>query len=188
MPNFLRRFALFPLAFAAVFLIASAAHATTFYFSYTAPGSVSGSGFLTGTDEGVINGNQAWLLTSGTGVFHDGVNSGPIALVANPNGPANSSLSPSTLFTYDDLLFPDAGPGQYLDVNGLYFSFGSLELNLYEFLGDGWYEDNGNGGYGALAVSTTPEPASWLLLGGGLLVLVLARIRGSRRSRLHPIS
>lgn len=183
----LRQFAFFPFALAAVLWIAPVANATTFYFSYAAPGGVSGSGLLTGTDEGVINGNQAWLLTSGTGFFDDGVDSGPIALVPNPNGPDNSSQSPSTLITYDDLLFPDAGPGQYLDVDGLYFSFGSLELNLYDFLGDGWYEDNGNSGYGALAVVPTPEPPSWPLLGAGFLVLVLVRMRRSRPGLL-PIS
>jgi hypothetical protein len=121
-------------------------------------------------------------------VFNDSVNSGSISLVPNPNGPANSSLSPSTAITYDDLLYPSAGPGQYLDVNGLLFNFGGIELNLYDYLGDGWFENNGNSGYGTLAVSVTPEPASWLLLGAGLFVLMLARIRRSRRSGLFPIS
>lgn len=188
MQKTLRQLALVPLALAAVVLIAPAAHADSFDFSYTAPGGVSGSGTLDGTFEGIINGDQAWLITSGTGVFDDGVNSGPITVVPNLNGPDNSSLSPSGFFTYDDLLFPYAGPGQYLDVDGLLFSFGSLELNLYDFLGDGWSEDNGNGGYGTLAVTPTPEPGSWLLLGAGLLVLILARNWRSRPSGLLPNS
>lgn len=182
MPNFLRRFALFPLACAAVLWIAPEAHASSFNFSFTAPGGVSGSGILDGTFEGVINGSQAWLITSGDGVFHDGIDSGPITVVPNPNGPANSSLSPSEYFAYDDLLFPSADPGQYLDVNGLLFSFGSLELNFYDFLGDGWSENNGNGGYGTLAVAPTPEPGTWLLLGTGFLVLMFIRTRRSKPS------
>ncbi|MGB0065874.1 MAG: PEP-CTERM sorting domain-containing protein [Terracidiphilus sp.] len=181
MQKSLRRFALFPLAWAAVLWIAPVAHANTFYFSYIAPGGVSGTGILDGTFEGVIDGNQEWLITSGSGVFHDGVNNGAIALVPNLNGPDNSSLSPSGQITYDDLLFPSAGPGQYLDSDGLLFSFGGLELNLYDFhfpvfFGDSWFEDNGNGGYGTLAVAATPEPDSWLLLGAGLLALMLARL------------
>jgi hypothetical protein len=179
------------LAFVSVALAAAlctipVAHADTFDFSYTAPFGVSGSGTLDGTFEGIINGNQAWLITSGDGVFDDGIHSSPITLVPNPDGPDNSSLSLSGLFAYDDLLFPNAGSGQYLDVDGLLFSFDGIELNLYDYLGDGWGDDNGNGGYGTLAIAPTPEPSSWLLLGSGLLVPMLAWMRRSRPSRLLP--
>jgi hypothetical protein len=178
----LKRFSLQLLVVAAALAIVPATKADTFYFTYSAPGGVSGSGSLSGTFEGIINGNQAWLLSSGTGAFNDGTNSGPIALVPNPNGPLGTSLSPSSYFTYNDLLYPYAGPGNYLDSLGLLFSFTGLELNLYDFFGDGWYEDNGNSGDGTLSVSLVPEPGSWLLLAAGLLVLAVVRIRRTRLS------
>jgi hypothetical protein len=59
MQNVLARLAYCAFVFAVVLWIASVAHADTFYFSYTAPSGVSGSGTLVGTSEGVINGSEA---------------------------------------------------------------------------------------------------------------------------------
>jgi hypothetical protein len=172
----LKRLSISSFAIAVALAIVPVARADSFTFSYTAPGGVSGSGTLAGTPEGIINGNQAWLLNSGSGTFNDGTNSGSITLVPNPNGPGGTSLSLSTYFTYDDLLYPPAGPGNYLDSLGLLFNFGSAELNLYDFLGDGWYENNGDSGYGTLTITLIPEPGTWLLLGSGLLLLAIARL------------
>jgi hypothetical protein len=175
----LKRLAIAFLALAAAFAIHPTARAATFGFSYTAPGGVSGWGTLTGTDvSGYVE------ITSATGTFDDGVDSGSISLISNPNAP-NASLSPSGDFAYDNLLFPGNSDGNVLDVDGLLFSFDGMELNLWEQGAagmDGWAESNGNTGYGELTV--TPEPESLVLMGTGLLplaVVLLGTITPARR-------
>ena len=167
-------------------LIVPIAMADSFTFSFSDGGGVSGSGTLVGTDEG----SGEWFITSGTGVFTDGVNSGPISLISNPNGPSNSSVSASLFFAYDDLLFPGSGPAQFLDPDGLLFSFDGLELNLWQTGGgagtDGWAENNGSFGFGTFTAAAettppvlTPEPGTLLLLSSGLAGLVrILRRRG----------
>ena len=175
----MKRLSIAFLALAAAFAITPMAQASTFDFSYSAPGGVSGSGTLTGT-----YGPGYVVITSATGTFDDGVNSGSISLISNPNAPG-ASTSPSGYFAYDDLLSPGVSDGNVLDVDGLLFSFDGMELNLWEQGAagtDGWAENNGNSGYGELTV--TPEPGSLLLLSTGLLGLVVVQLRKARPSRL----
>jgi hypothetical protein len=174
------------LALAAAFAIHPRAKATTIDFSYTAPGGVSGSGILTGTTEasGYI------VITSATGTFDDGVNTGSISLIANPIAP-NPATSPSGLIAYDDVLYPGNSDGNILDVDGLLFSFDGMELNLWEQGApgtDGWAESNGSSGYGELSItpepaSITPEPGSLVLMGTGLLALGVVLLGKTRRAR-----
>jgi hypothetical protein len=180
----MKKFSLTFLALAAALAIAPAAMADSFDFSFS-DGGVSGSGTLFGTFEG----SGVWLLTSGSGTFNDGSGSGVINLVGNPNYPFATLVSetdPSNNFAYDDQLSLFSGPAQYLTVDGLYFTYGSLDLNLYQLGGgpglDGWFEGNGKGDTNGTFTITSydisqngtppvPEPGSFLLLGTGLFAL-----------------
>ena len=182
------------LALAAALAIAPAAKADSFGFIYTAPGGVSGSGILVGTDLGynVSLASDEWLISSVTGgTFDDGVNSGPISLVQNPDTINGSPQSdPYSLFTYDDLLYPYGAGGQNLDYNGLFFNFDGMELNLWEGgfpYTEGWYEydpvtTNSNSGSGIFYI--TPEPGTLLLLSTGLFCLAGLLLRRRAASAL----
>jgi hypothetical protein len=162
------------LALAAALAITPAAKAdSSFDFSYTADGGVSGSGTLVGTDLGYdsIIGSEEWLITYASGTFDDGTNSGQISLIQNPDPAGSQQTSLSGLY-YDDLLFPAGTAGVFVDYDGLLFNFDGMELNLYSsFGGTYWYEDSGAGG-GPGAFEITPEPETLLLFCTGLIGLV----------------
>jgi hypothetical protein len=178
-------FAIFALAL--VVATSPAARADSFNFTFS-DGGVSGSGVLTGVSEAP----GVWLLTGGSGSFNDGVSSGVITLQPNPNYPS-SSLDTYNAFGYDNQLMLWNGPNQYLDANGLFFTFGALDLNIYQSGGgpgnDGWYTSdsdfNTNGDQnGSFAITSysidsgaTPEPGSILLLGTGIFALAGLALR-----------
>lgn len=116
----------------------------SFSFTFT-DGSVSGSGTLYGNFES----SGTWLITSGSGRFNDGIASGPITLIENKDGPGFSNISPSGYYAYDNLLFLVAGSSQFIDEDGMLFSFNGRDLNIWQGGNGpgkgGWAESGGSG-------------------------------------------
>jgi hypothetical protein len=168
------------LALAAALAISPAAKADDFTFTFTdSTSGLSASGELDGINEG----GGVWLIDNGGGNFTYGPTSGSFSVIANPSGPAFSSLSPSGYFGYDDLLTPLDPSGAYVDGNGLLFDFDGVEVDMYYYLGAiNWADNNGDAGIGTFTITSstvTPEPGTWMLLltGMALLATLVARSR-----------
>jgi hypothetical protein len=98
---------------------------STFAFTATDNGSGTYSyGQLTATD----NGDGTFTATSGFLVVLSGPIAGTYDLFPNPNPPF-PFFSPSGAFIVDDILYPSQNPT--LDVDGLLFTGGGLEVNIW---------------------------------------------------------
>lgn len=165
--------------------VSLAVHAERFNFSFgTASSTFSGSGVLT---TGTLQAPGEYLITSVTGSSTTGPNGAAVAissLLAPGSFPtlANGGSFPAN----DNVLFVTSGVGIFSQ-DGLSFLLGDgAQINLYNdgpglnaylFRADGTtaLEDAPTT---ITAVAATPEPASAVLLGTGLLLCVLA---GTRR-------
>ena len=162
------------LLFLVLFALSTASAATLYNFSFV---SLDNAQIATGLLSADSNGDGSYTAVSGTGTY----NGAPITLFANPNG-RTPALSPDNVFVYDNQLFPGADP--LIDVYGLLFRLNSTtnELNIWSgpyvavtFEGQGY--NGGNPGTFTLT-NATPEPATYGLIGAGLIALGLVRRRG----------
>lgn len=164
-------------------LMAVPAMADTFDFTFTnASGDAVLSGQLGGDPIGKdALGNDVFAITYGSATFSDTAwngGNGTYSVALNPNSPnpANSTV-PVGYFTYDDLLTPWAPAGGALDGYGLLVLNGPDTLAIYiggtgignpyywQLADSGGYRVGGNDG----SLVVTPEPASLLMFGSGIL-------------------
>ncbi len=153
-------------------LAATAAHATTFTYSYSGDG-VTGSGTLTAD----LIAPGEYVAVSGTDVAAGGGVNGVLTLIVNPGTP-DEAYSPSGYFIYDDLLLPDSNPavthGGWLFTNGA-----GGEVNIYsngpaDYI---YYDNTGFNVPISIDPSMVPEPAAFALLTSGMAGLVCVRRR-----------
>ena len=143
---------------------------------------------ISGTLTGTLSAPGQLSITSGTGVFIEGLNAPEdLTIYPNPSDP-NQATSPLGAFWYNDLLYLAQDP--QLDVNGLLFTFTSdgapAEMNvwgngtpgsytIYTYINGAYVLQDVSAQFEALPV---PEPWTMAMMGAGLFTLgALLRLR-----------
>jgi hypothetical protein len=126
-------------------------------------GSTVGSGWLSGllVSPGLYEiFAGSFTLTSG-----EGFSVGTFTLLPNPN-PPGQSVSPSGYFLFDNQVSPGTDP--FVNNNGLLFTSGSVEINLFSNAGNvpeyQLYQNNGVNVLGDVTLVPVPEPSARMLL------------------------
>jgi hypothetical protein len=131
-----------------------------------------------------VGGGQFWA-TSGTLTVTAGADVGSYTL--SPGGPG-VTLSPLGAFNFDNLVIPASDPA--LDGNGLLFSFGGKEINIWgNSPGNYSFWDATSSGYGVqytgpgtFTATVVPLPPSAALLLGGLGLIGVIALRKGRKN------
>lgn len=159
------------------------ANAATFLLTYNAPGAPT-SALITITTADVLNSLGGHNILSASGTVGAQTITG---LIANPNQSATAT-SADGLFTYNNVFYDNAPA---LDLQGLYFSAGSVQYNLYYNSPTTFLLYSATGGQfgansiGTLSVAAVPEAATWcmMLMGFGLMGASL-RYRGRKTAKV----
>ena len=142
-----------------------------FNFSFSI-GPDTGFGSLNTVDIG----GGAFAAIGGSLTVSSGLDIGAYILL--PGGPG-VTISPSGAFAFNDVFYPTSNP--YLDVWGLLFTGGGLEINIWGNAGNDYsFYSYTNSSYNVtdtayapfsppFSASAVPEPSTLLLLGAALL-------------------
>jgi hypothetical protein len=183
----MKRFYLALVAIAAALAITPAALADTYNYTFTDGGITA-----TGTLDVVLISGDTYGITGGTIDLTGGGITGTGVILSDPDGAGteytfqNPPNSGGANLTIDNLLFPDANP--QLDDDGFAFELTSYSGPAGGIFGEIWgngpnnyslYEGNYNI-YDSGGSFITPEPASLLLLGTGLLGLAFLAFRKAK--------
>jgi hypothetical protein len=140
-----------------------------FDFTFSGP-TASGFGTLHTTD----NGDGSFTAISGSGTETVGTTTDTLTLIFNSAGTARNS-SPSTVFNFDNQLFPSANP--FISNGGLLFSSSTQEVNLFSN-GPGSYQFGQQNRFNeatTFTLTAVPEPTTFALLSLGLLGFAVSR-------------
>jgi hypothetical protein len=138
-----------------------------FDFSFTV-GPDAGFGSLNTVDIG----GGAFAAIGGSLTVTSGIDVGSYVLFSGGPG---VTISPAGAFAFDDVLYPASNP--YLDVWGLLFTAGGLEINIWGNSADNYsFYSHSNSAYNVADTADAPfnatlipEPSSLWLLGAALL-------------------